>query len=135
MIATENEPAKAVKARSTWDEAGEGISSIIDLREGDLRETLKENLPEIDLLLLDSEQIHSTPWQMLMSVWAPLALPALQIVEPRLRPGAVIICDNSISSASRYVDLQTYMRDPSNGYTNLTIPYHNGLEMSVYVGK
>lgn len=71
----------------------------------------------------------------LIEVWAPLALPALQVVEPRLRPGAVVICDNSTSSASRYADLQTYIRDPKNDYTNLTVPYNNGLEMSVYLGK
>ena len=64
-----------------------------------------------------------------------MALPALQAVEPRLRKGAVVICDNSISSAKRYADLQAYMRDPESGYTNLTVPYNNGLEMSVYIGK
>jgi hypothetical protein len=52
-----------------------------------------------------------------------------------LRLGAVVICDNSISSASRYAELQTYIRDPANGYTNLTVPYNNGLEMSVYLGR
>lgn len=55
MIGTENEETKAGKAREIWKEAGEGISDMIDLRQGDLRETLKDDLPEIDLLLLDSE--------------------------------------------------------------------------------
>ena len=55
VIATEYEPAKAEQARKHWAECGEAVSSVIDLREGDLRETLKTNLPErVDMLLLDS---------------------------------------------------------------------------------
>lgn len=56
VIATENEPTKAVKARKYWSQAGDDIEKFIELREGDLRETLKTDLPEqVDFLLLDSE--------------------------------------------------------------------------------
>jgi predicted O-methyltransferase YrrM len=55
IIATENEPDKARRARGYWDECGEVVSGVIDLREGDLRETLKEGVDGVDLLLLDSE--------------------------------------------------------------------------------
>jgi len=65
-------------------------------------------------------------------VWAPLALPTLQIVLPKLRPGAVVITDNTIGSAARYKDLLAFLRDPKNGFINQTLPYHNGLEVSVY---
>lgn len=54
VIATEHEPTKAAKAREYWNECGENVSGAIDLREGDLRETLKQNLNNVDLLLLDS---------------------------------------------------------------------------------
>ena len=56
VIATENEPTKDAKARKHWKAAGDGIEKWIDLREGDLRETLKTNIPDqVDLLLLDSK--------------------------------------------------------------------------------
>lgn len=55
VIATENESTKAARARAIWADVGEGISEFIDLREGDLLQTLKEELPVIDLLVLDSE--------------------------------------------------------------------------------
>lgn len=56
VIATEKEPTKAARAREHWAEAGEEVSSVIELREGDLLETLKrDDMPEqIDFLLLDS---------------------------------------------------------------------------------
>ncbi len=55
VIATENEPAKAKRAREHWAAAGDPVQDWIELREGDLRETLKADLPEtVDFLLLDS---------------------------------------------------------------------------------
>lgn len=66
------------------------------------------------------------------SVWPPMALPALKLVLPALRYGAVVITDNSARAADRYKDLLGYLRAPENGFRNLTLPYNNGLEMSVY---
>ena len=56
VIATEKEHDKAVRAREYWKEAGDEVEPWIELREGDLLETLKvEGMPEeIDMLLLDS---------------------------------------------------------------------------------
>ena len=55
VVATEHEPTKANKAREYWQECGQDVTRVIDLREGDLRETLKENLENVDFLLLDSK--------------------------------------------------------------------------------
>lgn len=57
VIATEKEPTKAARARDHWREAGTEVEPWIELREGDLLETLKvgEGMPDqIDMLLLDS---------------------------------------------------------------------------------
>lgn len=54
VIATEHEPSKAARAREYWSECGQGVSDVIDLREGDLRETLKTDVENVDVLLLDS---------------------------------------------------------------------------------
>jgi predicted O-methyltransferase YrrM len=56
VIATEKEPSKAEKARTYWKEASdELVANHIDLRIGDLNDTLKTDLPVIDFVLLDSE--------------------------------------------------------------------------------
>lgn len=56
VIATEKEATKAQKAQQYWKEAGEElVTRHIDLREGDLLETLKNNVPTLDLVLIDSE--------------------------------------------------------------------------------
>lgn len=121
IIATENEPTKAVKAREHWRECGDEISGVIELREGDLRETLKENLENVDFLLLD--------------IWCPMALPTLQVVQPKLRYGAVVVTDNTIGAIELYKDLLAYIRDPDSDFINATLPFHKGLEVSVYLPK
>ncbi|PTB45965.1 uncharacterized protein TrAFT101_004550 [Trichoderma asperellum] len=118
VIATEKEHTKAERARQYWQEAGNDlVARHIDLREGDLLETLTNNIPQIDLVLLD--------------IWAPVALPALKLLEPNLRSGGVVIIDNSIGSVARYKELLDHLRSPEQRYTNLTLPYSKGLEMSV----
>ncbi|KAL4765273.1 O-methyltransferase [Aspergillus foveolatus] len=119
VIATEKEKQKAEIAREYWRQCGDEVESQIDLREGDLLETLKENLPEVDLLLLD--------------IWSKLALPTLKTVQPRLRHGAVVLADNTISGAEGYADLLAYLRDPDSGFRNMTLPFTNGFEMCVYL--
>ena len=61
VIGTEKEPSKAVRARDHWKQAGDEVEPWIEVRVGDLRETLKveEGMPdEIDMLLLDSESFQ-----------------------------------------------------------------------------
>jgi predicted O-methyltransferase YrrM len=59
----------------------------------------------------------------------------LKLVQPKLRPGAVVIVDNTISGEEQYKDLLQHLRDPESGFSNLTVPYHNGLDVSVYHPK
>ncbi|KAJ9250133.1 hypothetical protein DTO207G8_6269 [Paecilomyces variotii] len=121
VIATEKEKQKADIARKYWAQCGAMVEDQIDLREGDLLETLKDGLPQIDLLLLD--------------IWSTLALPTLKTVLPRLRHGAVVLTDNTISGSEGYADLLGYLRNPENGFQNMTLPFTNGFEMSVYLPK
>ncbi|KAI8691594.1 hypothetical protein NCS56_00152300 [Fusarium sp. Ph1] len=122
VIATENEATKAARAREHWSAAGDDIEKFIELREGDLRETLKTDLPEqIDFLLLD--------------IWTPLALPTLKLVHPRMRPGATVVADNNVAAKTGYTELVAYLEDPANGFKMSTVPYSGGLLVAVYVGN
>lgn len=68
-------------------------------------------------------------------VWAALALPTLKTVLPKLRSGAVVLTDNTISGAAGYADLLAYLRAPGSGFESITLPYTNGLEMSIYMPR
>lgn len=70
---------------------------------------------------------------MTATVWTPLALPTLKLIQPRLRYGGVVLTDNTISGAQGYAELLAYLRAPENGFRNMTLPFTNGFEMSVYL--
>jgi predicted O-methyltransferase YrrM len=118
VVATEYEPQKAKAARAHWEDAG--LSALIELREGDLRESLKTLKGPIDFLLMD--------------IWTPMARPALERVAPHMRSGAVIIADNTTMFRSAYGDYFDYLTDPKNGFSTMTLPFEGGLEFSVKNG-
>jgi len=118
VIATEYEPKKAQIARSNFREAG--LSEFIDLREGDLRQTLKQVEGPIDFMLVD--------------IWTPLAEPSLALVAPRMRRGAIVIADNTNTYRKAYADYFAFLAAPANGFSTVTLPFDGGLEMSVKLG-
>ncbi|KAL1889093.1 hypothetical protein Sste5346_009158 [Sporothrix stenoceras] len=118
VVATEHEPTKAARAREHWQQCGEDVVKAIDLRVGDLRETLKTDLENVDFLLLD--------------IWTPMALPTLKIVQPKLRHGALIIADNTVAAKDSYKEFLDYVRAPGSGFIDTTVPFTGGLEVMVY---
>lgn len=67
-----------------------------------------------------------------MIVWTPLVLPTLKLLEPRLKPGAVIVSDNVQSSKEGYSDFFAYCDRPDSPYTTVTLPYPGGLGLTTY---
>jgi predicted O-methyltransferase YrrM len=115
VIGTEYEPAKAAAARTHFEQSG--LSRFIDLREGDLRETLKQIDGPVDFMLVD--------------IWIAMARPALELVAPHLRPGAMVVCDNTAQHRNEYAGYFEFLEDPANGFRTMTMPFQGGLELSV----
>jgi predicted O-methyltransferase YrrM len=118
VIATEYEAEKAQAARTHWAEAG--LDAFIDLRVGDLREALRTLEGPIDFMLMD--------------IWTPMARPAIALVAPHMRAGAVVIADNTTTFREPYGDYLAFLADPANGFSTRTLPFEGGLEMSVKTG-
>jgi predicted O-methyltransferase YrrM len=115
VIGTEYEPAKAAAARALFAETG--LSHLIDLREGDLRDTLRSIEGPIDFVLVD--------------IWIAMARPALELVAPHFRPGAIVVCDNTARHRDAYADYFAFINDPANDFRTMTLPFDGGFEMSV----
>ena len=116
VIGTEHEPKKAEVARANFKRAG--LNEFIELREGDLRETLKDIGGPVDFMLVD--------------LWE-VAQPALELVSSSLRPGAIVVCDNTTVDAEEYGDYFKYVNDPKNRFRTMTVPFEGGFELSVRV--
>jgi predicted O-methyltransferase YrrM len=113
VIGTEYEPQKAAAAQANFEQAG--LSRFIDLRKGDLRQTLKQIDGPVDFMLMD--------------IWIAMARPALELVMPHLRLGAVVIADNTAQYRSEYAEYFAFLE--ANGFRTVTLPFKGGLEMSV----
>ena len=116
VIATEYEPAKAAQARANF--AAAGVADLIDLREGDLRQTLKTIEGPVDFVLMD--------------IWTEMARPAMELVHPHLRPGAIVVADNTGDVFRHaYRHFFAFVNDPANGLKTMTLPFQGGLELVV----
>ena len=116
VIGTEYEPKKIEIARANFKEAG--LSEFIDLREGDLRHTFQDVGGPVDFMLVD--------------IWE-VAQPALELVSPSLRPGAIVVCDNTAVDADEYGDYFEFVNDPSNRLCTMTVPFDGGFELAVRI--
>lgn len=110
LVTTEFEGKKVERARANL-EAG-GLADLVEIRTGDALQTLAGDLPAtIDLVLLDGAKA--------------LYPDVLALLEPRLRPGAIVVADNADHSP----DYLARVRDPASGY--LSLPFGGDVELSV----
>ena len=116
VIGTEYEPKKAEAARANFEEAG--LSEFIELREGDLHQTLQDVGGPVDFMLID--------------IWE-VALPALERVSPSLRRGAIVVCDNTAAHADAYRDYFEFVNEAKNRFRTMTVPFEGGFELTVRV--
>jgi predicted O-methyltransferase YrrM len=115
VIGSELEPGKVVAARRNIAEAG--LSNFAEIREGNALETLRDPGGSVDMVLLDG--------------WKDLYLPVLQLLEPHLRPGTVILADNIHMFKRALGPYVAYVGNAGNGYASVTLPVGTGLAYSV----
>jgi predicted O-methyltransferase YrrM len=112
VITTELLPSKAARARENLTRAG--LIDLVEIREGDARETLAQDLPRsLDILLLDGAKA--------------LYGDVLQCVQRCLRPGSLILADD----AQHCPELVSLMRSDANGY--LSVPLAGDLELAMHL--
>ncbi len=116
VITTEMEPNKIVAASENFEAAG--LASTIDLRPGDACDTLKDVSWPLDMVFLDG--------------WKELCLPVLQLLEPKLRPNAVVLCDDTKAFRRTLRPYLDYVRAPSGPYISMALPLGDELEFSVF---
>ena len=113
LISSEFEPSKIALARQHLEQGG--VRDLVEIRQGDALVTLATGLPDsVDLLLLDGAKA--------------LYGDVLNLVESRLKPGALIIADNT----NYCPDYLARVRSPANGY--LSVPIGDDVELSVRLG-
>ena len=115
VFGAEFEPAKVRQARANFEAAG--LSSFIDLREGDVVAAAEHFAGPIDFVLFD--------------IWGEVVAPLLSILLPRLRPGGVVCTDNTASENYRKGAMFELVGNPANGFRTMTLPFDGGLELTI----
>jgi len=114
VVTTELSETKIAAARKTFAETG--LDNVITILEGDALSTLADLDDPVDFVLLDG--------------WKDLYLPVLELLEPRLSTGALVVADNTSAA-----DTQPYLdrvRNPDNGYVgfNFLVRESDSMEVS-----
>lgn len=113
LITSEFEPSKVARAQENL-EAG-GLADLVEIRAGDALQTLGSGLPDsIDLVLLDGAKA--------------LYPEILDLLETRLRPGAIVVADNADYSP----EYLARVRSPAAGY--LSTGFSEDVEVSLRLG-
>ena len=114
LITTEILPVKAEIARRNLRDAG--LDDVVEVRVGDARETLRDLPDPVDVLVLDGRN--------------DLYFAILELVEPHLAAGALIIADLGVDDP----DLRAYqghLRERDGAYHSITLPLDAGIELTV----
>lgn len=111
LIGTEFVHEKVMRVRQTL--AAAGVDDIVEIREGDALETPAHEMPDtIDLVFLDgAKNLYGS---------------VLDLLEPRLAPGAVIVADNADGSP-------TYLDRVRTSSTYMSLRLHEEVELTIKV--
>lgn len=115
VIGSELEPGKVAAARRNLEEAG--LSELVEIREGDARQTLQAPGGTVDMAFLDG--------------FKELYLPVLKMLAPHLRQGAPVLADNIFTFRRALAPYVAYVQDPANGFLSVTLFLGDGTEYSV----
>ncbi|OBH59088.1 O-methyltransferase [Mycobacterium sp. E2479] len=113
VVTTELSDTKIAAAKQTFAETG--LDDVITILEGDALSTLADLGGPVDFVLLDG--------------WKDLYLPVIEMLEPRLSTGALVIADNASSA-----DLAPYLdrvRNQDNGYVSFNFQVRESDSMEI----
>lgn len=115
LITTEINKKKAQRALQFIAQAD--LLDFVDLRLGDANETLTALQRDVAFVFLDGMK--------------DLYLPVLELLEPSLQSGAMIVADDIELFPEPLKPYLDYVRNVSNGYVSVAIPIGDGIELSV----
>jgi len=113
VVTTELSETKIAAAKQTFAETG--LSDLITVLEGDALSTLASLDGPVDFVLLDG--------------WKDLYVAVLDLLEPRLSTGALVVADNTSAP-----DTQPYLdrvRNPDNGYVSFSFLVRDSDSMEI----
>ncbi|WP_338639480.1 O-methyltransferase [Burkholderia pyrrocinia] len=118
VVATERDALKCLRLRDHVRTAG--LDAYVDLREGDVFETVAELDASFDMVFID--------------VWADAYLKLLKGIERLLRPGSIVLADNMYTAEDAVRPYKHYLDDDPR-FSTMTLDFESGIEFTVVVSQ
>jgi predicted O-methyltransferase YrrM len=114
VVTCDRNGERLAAARRNFADAG--LADVIEIVEGDARETLRGRTQPVDLLFIDSEKsLYET---------------FFDVVYQRLTRGGLVVADNALSHRDELEDYISYVENHPN-LESVLVPIGRGLEISV----
>ncbi|WP_419683708.1 O-methyltransferase [Burkholderia theae] len=116
VVATERDALKCARLRDHVRAAG--LDAHVDLREGDVFDTVAELDGRFDMVFID--------------VWADAYLKLFKGIERLLRPGSIVLADNMYTAEDAVRPYKHYLDDDPR-FSTMTLNFESGIEFTVVV--
>ncbi|PQV50085.1 O-methyltransferase [Paraburkholderia sp. BL21I4N1] len=114
VVATELDPGKCAQLRDHVRAAG--VDAYVDLREGDVFQTVAELDGPFDMVFMD--------------VWADAYLDLFRDIERLLRPGSIVLADNMYTAEDAVWYYKQYL-EGNPRFSTTTLGFESGVEFTV----
>lgn len=114
IVATELDPHKCKRLREHIADAG--VQAYVDVRAGDVFDTVDELEGSFDMVFMD--------------IWADGYLPLFRKIERLLRPGSIVLADNMYTAQAAVQPFKRYL-DAHPRLSSTTLDFESGLEFTV----
>jgi predicted O-methyltransferase YrrM len=116
VVATELDAAKCARLRAHVRAAA--VDAYVEVREGDVLETVSELDGVFDMVFID--------------VWANTYLDVFKRIERLLRPGSIVLADNMYTAEDAVQPYKQYL-DDNPRLSSTTLNFESGIEFTVVV--
>jgi predicted O-methyltransferase YrrM len=117
VVATENDAGKCARLQENLQTAG--LANVVDLREGDIFDTVLDLHGSFDMVFIDA--------------WADAYLPLFQQIERLLSPGSIVLTDNMYSAEDTVAAYRDYLQSHPR-LSSTTLDFASGVEFTVVIG-
>ncbi len=114
VVTCDANPERIAAARQNFADAG--LADVVEILEGDARETLRTRGEPVDLLFIDSDKSYYETF--------------FDVVYQRLVKGGMVVADNVLSHQDELEDYISYVENHPN-LESVMVPIGRGLEISV----